>query len=110
MKHSTLKKFVSSKPGWTIVKSYLKDMKHYGIGFRAKYKNGWGLSFVAGEYVYSSPQKKSDNYSMIEVALITKKGNVLKGHQGRKYFKYGVEGYQSSSDIKKLIKYVEGLR
>ena len=110
MRQSSLKNWVNSQPGWKTKESYLDKMKHYGIGFRAKYKNGWGLSFVAGEYVYSSPQKKSDNYSLVEVALLTKRGKVYGSHGNRKYFKYGVEGYQSLSEIKKLMKYVEGLR
>jgi len=110
MKQSTLRSFINKQTGWEVTESYLDRMKHYGIGLRAKYKNGWGLSIVAGEYVYSSPQKKSNNYSLVEVGLVTKRGNVADSNGHRKYFKYGVESYQTLSDIKKLMKYVEKLK
>lgn len=107
---TTLKNFVNNQEGWEVTESYLNKMQHYGIGFRSKYKNGWGLSFVAGKYVYSSPQKKANNYSLVEVGLITKRGNIVDSNGHRKYFKYGVEAYQTFKDIKKLMKYVESLR
>jgi len=110
MRQDTLKSFINRQPGWKVVASYKRTMKRYGIGIDAKYRNGWGLSFVAGTGVYSSPQKKVRNYNSVEVALINKGNHVVRGHGNRKYFEHGVEGWRNLSEIKKLMKYVEGLR
>jgi len=110
MRQDTLKSFISRQPGWNVVASYKRSMKRYGIGLDTKYKNGWGLSFVAGEGVYSSPQKKVRNYTSVEVALISPRNKVIRGHGNRKYFEYGVEGWSNLNKIKKLMKYVEKMR
>jgi len=111
-----LETYFKSQPGW-IIKDSLSETRRdnlknkYGIYVFAQYKNGYGLSIVAGEgrvRLYCSPNVVQDEYNSVEVGLT--KGNLLaNSDQRRKFFKHTVEGHSSLNEVKKLKEYVETL-
>lgn len=110
MSQESIIKMFKNRKGWKITKEYMKEdisiKNYYGIGLHAQYKNGYGLSIIAGHMLYSSPRKKAKEYTMVEVAL-TYNESLVSGKVTRKYFKDTVEPYITLDELKRFVKYVE---
>lgn len=84
--------------------TYRKENFGIDLGFQYN-KNGFILSIIAGNMLYSIPRSKVTRYQAVEIGLIV--NDKLQYFDGAEFFKHDIESYVDWERFLKIVKWVE---
>lgn len=93
--------------GWEVRKEGFNEEATISIAFQ---KDRFGLSIIAGKWLYSEPRREASQYLKVEVGLMEYEdvGGLIYTKDGR-FFDKDVEGYVDEEKLKKIKEFVEEL-